>query len=78
MSSSKHKAERDRLIKYIAEKRAKLDARRETDNIKVRRINTPPEFKVNCEPLYSIPPEFAKKKGAGGALKKAEEKKRKG
>ncbi|CAH2016393.1 unnamed protein product [Acanthoscelides obtectus] len=51
--------ERDRLIKKITEKRAKLEARGDL-NIKVRRLSLPEDFNINDRSIFSLPPELLK------------------
>ncbi|KAG5878487.1 hypothetical protein JTB14_010272 [Gonioctena quinquepunctata] len=51
--------ERDRLIKKITEKRAKLEARGDL-NIKVRRLTLPSDFNIEDRSLFSLPPELLK------------------
>ncbi|XP_056634815.1 dynein axonemal heavy chain 7 [Diorhabda sublineata] len=51
--------ERDRLIKKITEKRAKLEARGDL-NIKVPRLTLPSDFNIHDRSLFSLPPELLK------------------
>lgn len=51
--------ERDRLIKKIKEKRAKLEARSDL-NIKVPRLTLPSDFDIDDRSLFTLPPELLK------------------
>lgn len=51
--------ERDRLIKKITEKRAKLEARGYL-NLKVPRLSLPSDIDLNDRSLFSLPPEVLK------------------
>lgn len=51
--------ERDRLIKKIKEKRAKLEARGDL-NIKVPRLTLPSDFNIDDRSLFTLPPELLK------------------
>lgn len=51
--------ERDRLIKKITEKRAKLEARTDL-NIKVPRLTLPTDYNINDRSLFTLPPELLK------------------
>ncbi|CAH1102974.1 unnamed protein product [Psylliodes chrysocephalus] len=51
--------ERERLIKKITEKRAKLEARGDL-NIKVPRLTLPSDYNIHDRSLFSLPPELLK------------------
>lgn len=51
--------ERDRLLKKIAEKRAKLEARTDL-NIKIPRLQLPSDYNFQDRSIFSLPPEILK------------------
>ncbi|KAJ8926978.1 hypothetical protein NQ314_020603 [Rhamnusium bicolor] len=51
--------ERDKLVKKIAEKRAKLEARGDL-KIKVPRLTLPTDFNIHDRSIFSLPPELLK------------------
>ncbi|KAF7280376.1 hypothetical protein GWI33_006107 [Rhynchophorus ferrugineus] len=51
--------ERDRLLKKIAEKRAKLEARSDL-NIKIPRLQLPSDYNFQDRSIFSLPPEILK------------------
>lgn len=55
--SEKKKLERERLLKRIAEKRAHLETRTDI-KIKIPRTCLPSDFKIESQPLFSLPPEL--------------------
>lgn len=63
--SSKLKAERDKLLKRIAEKRALLDSRGDV-KVKVPRTVLPSDYNITTQPLFSLPPQLLKPMIASG------------
>ena len=59
MGSRGRDIERERLLKKIAEKRARLEARGDL-NIKVPRLTLPSEFNIEDRNVFSLPPEILK------------------
>lgn len=51
--------ERERLIKKITEKRAKLEARGDL-NIKIPRLSLPYDYNVDDRSIFTLPPELLK------------------
>lgn len=51
--------ERDRLVKKIAEKRAKLEARGDL-KFKIPRLSLPSDFNISDRSIFSLPPELLK------------------
>lgn len=58
-SSAKHKAERDKLLKKIAEKRERLEQRGDV-RVKIPRLSLPSDYNIQSTPLFSLPPEIIK------------------
>ncbi|CAH1117610.1 unnamed protein product [Phaedon cochleariae] len=56
---SSRDVERDRLVRKITEKRAKLEARGDL-NIKVPRLTLPSDFNIEDRTIFSLPPELLK------------------
>lgn len=59
MGSRGRDIERERLLKRIAEKRARLEARGDL-NIKIPRLTLPSDFNIDDRNVFSLPPEILK------------------
>lgn len=59
MGSRGRDIEKERLLKRIAEKRARLEARGDL-NIKVPRLTVPSDFNLGDRNVFSLPPELLK------------------
>nr|CAI5858493.1 unnamed protein product [Callosobruchus analis] len=55
--ASARDVERDRLIRKITRKRAKLEARGDL-SFKARRVALPEDFDINDRSIFSLPPEL--------------------
>lgn len=59
MGSRARDLERERLLKKIAEKRARLEAMSDL-NIKVPRLTLPSDFNIDDRNIFTLPPELLK------------------
>lgn len=57
--ASKKSLEREKLLKRIAEKRARLESMGDI-KVKVPRISLPSDYNIQSQPLFSLPPELMK------------------
>ncbi|KAK5646415.1 hypothetical protein RI129_004879 [Pyrocoelia pectoralis] len=54
--NKKQKAEKDKLLKIIAEKRARIDKLTSEGVVKMKRVELPTECNFHCQPLFALPP----------------------
>lgn len=59
--TSNYKAERNKLLKKIAEKRANIEKNvGGNPNIKIPRVSMPSDYEIHSQPLFEIPMEIVR------------------